>query len=119
MIDLKSPLIVEGLFDAQTLLASRDWQPLTEGVFISAIYEEGASGARAAFLHYLPGAAVPLHLHAGIEHILILQGAQHDGDRIYKKGDLVIHGLDSRHQLSSPEGCLALGIWERPVSFIE
>lgn len=110
-------LILHNLFDCDQLLASRQWQSLREGVNISPIYTEDGLGPRAAFLHYLPGAQVPNHVHQGFEHILILHGSQIDGDQVYATGTLVIHTPESNHQIRSPEGCVALGIWEKPVRF--
>lgn len=111
-------LIVNALFDKEALLEQRTWSPLCEDVFSSVIYESDSNNPKAAFLHYLPGASVPEHQHVGIEHILILHGSQIDGDKIYTPGTLVIHGPDTHHNLKSPEGCIALGIWQKPVMFI-
>lgn len=118
MADFETSLVVSGLLDTQGLLTRFDWQPLAEGVFIATFYETGAHGSRAALLHYLPGASVASHQHSGFEHILILQGSQRDGDAVYRQGDLVIHKPGTHHTLHSPEGCIALGIWERPVVFV-
>lgn len=109
--------LIENLFDTATLLREREWQVLCEGVNISVIYDLGNQGPRAAFLHYLPGASVPVHEHVGYEHILILEGTQQDEKRTYNKGSLVIHTPDSQHAIHSPEGCVALGIWQKPVRF--
>jgi len=112
-----SALIIDNIFDSQSLIASRTWEILHEGVFISPIYQSDDNSPRAAFLHYLPGSSIPTHLHAGFEHILILEGSQQDGDRLYSSGTLVIHRPGSHHWITSASGCLALGIWERPVRF--
>ena len=110
-------MVLQHLFDEQFIVRTRQWQPLREGVNISPIYEVDEMGPRAAFLHYLPGASVPKHIHQGIEHILILHGSQIDGQVTYTTGTLVVHGPDTFHNIHSPEGCLALGIWEKPVKF--
>jgi anti-sigma factor ChrR (cupin superfamily) len=110
-------LLVENLFDTDALLQNREWQPLCEGVNISIIYDLGAQGPRAALLHYLPGASVPAHEHVGYEHILILEGSQQDEKTTYTKGCLVIHAPDSQHQIHSPNGCVVLGVWQKPVKF--
>lgn len=110
-------LIINNLFDPAALTAKCQWQPLTEGVFISKIYETENQGARAAFLRYLPGASVPNHQHMGFEHILILDGWQQDEETVYNVGTLVIHPPGTEHHLVAPEGCIALGIWEKPVAF--
>lgn len=109
---------LHNIFDIQGLLAQCQWQPLVEGVRFAEIYSTANPGPRAAFLHYLPGAKVPPHLHQGLEHILILQGYQIDGDKTYGAGALVIHPAGTVHSLESPEGCVALGIWQAPVAFV-
>ena len=118
MTDLKSRLVVSGLFDADQLIAQRQWEPLAEGVQISTIYADGEDGARAAFLNYAPGARVAAHHHAGYEHILILHGDQSDGLQTYTAGMLIIQVPGSQHEIVSSGGCLALGVWQRPVRFV-
>lgn len=119
MVSPQSSYVIENLFDAKSLLQQREWQILCEGVYISVIYDLGDQGPRAAFLHYLPGASVPVHEHVGYEHILILEGTQHDDKKIYEKGTLVIHAPESHHRIHSPQGCIALGIWQKPVRFVK
>ena len=119
MDDFKTSLIVQGLLQPESLLNDRPWEVLADGVFSSTLYSSGDSSCRAALLHYLPGSAVGSHLHAGYEHILILQGSQHDGDQVYEAGTLVIHKPGTRHTIYSPNGCIALGIWEKPVAFTD
>lgn len=117
MPDTKKHYVVEGLFDAEALLLQREWDVLREGVNISIIYDLGDQGPRAAFLHYVPGASVPVHEHIGYEHIIVLHGSQQDEKGIYGKGSLLIHSPESKHGVRSPEGCIALGIWQKPVRF--
>ena len=118
MASVEKKHILEGLFEPDNLVEQRDWEVLRDGVNISVIYDEGRDGPRAAFLHYLPGASVPVHEHVGYEHILILSGTQQDGKNVYHKGTLVIHKPGSQHNIRSPEGCIALGIWQKPVKFL-
>lgn len=112
-------LILENLFDAESLLASREWQPLRQGVSISILYECGEDGPVTALLHYAPGAKVPQHRHLGYEHILVLSGQQQDEKHVYKSGTLAVQAPGITHTVTSTNGCLALAIWERPVQFIE
>jgi anti-sigma factor ChrR (cupin superfamily) len=93
------------------------WEPLREGVEIHRIYGGGADDPAAALLRYRPGAEVPWHLHAGVEHILVLAGTQEDGRGRYGPGTLVVNPAGTSHSVRSPEGCLVLAIWERPVRF--
>ena len=111
-------LVIHGLLDPQSLLGSYQWEPLAEGVNSATLYQTGEVSCRAALLHYLPGASVATHRHAGFEHILILHGSQHDGDVVYRPGTLVIHKPGTSHSIYSPHGCIALGIWEKPVEFM-
>lgn len=118
MTGAKGSLVVTDLFDYDSVITGREWKPLAEGVYISPIYRAGEGLAHAALLHYRPGADIGEHLHQGFEHILILHGSQQDGEKIYQSGSLVVHWPGTSHRISSPEGCLALGIWEKPVKFL-
>jgi len=54
----------------------------------------------------------------GYEHILILEGEQQDEHYIYPQGTLVISPPGTSHSVQSPQGCIVLAIWEKPVSFL-
>lgn len=111
-------LIVENLFDTDTLLRERQWRELRPGVAISELYNDPRTGASAAFLHYQPGAEVEEHQHSGYEHIIVLAGAQSDGNHHYPRQCLAIQPPGARHRVASAAGCLVLAIWERPVRFV-
>ena len=91
--------------------------PFRDGIEIATLYDD-PSGASAAVLRYAPGAAAPSHLHTGFEHVLILEGSQSDGRGSYQAGALTINPPGFSHEVTSPEGCVALLIWQRPVAFI-
>jgi anti-sigma factor ChrR (cupin superfamily) len=93
------------------------WQPFRPGVDIHRLYGNGDQGPSAALLRYAPAASVPLHRHTGHEHIYILRGSQRDDAGTYLAGTFVIHGPGTSHAVSSPDGCIVLVIWERPVDF--
>ena len=117
MDDFDKSLVVNVMLEQDALLERYEWEPLAEGVYIATLYTTGEEGPRSALLHYLPGACVAKHLHRGCEHILILHGSQQDGDATYRVGDLVIHKPGTHHAIVSPQGCIALGVWEKPVAF--
>lgn len=94
------------------------WQGFREGVFIYPLYSSNTSEATSALLKYEPGAAVPEHMHTGYEHLIILSGSQQDERGIYHKGDFIVNKPNSTHWVKSPEGCVVLAIWEKPVRFI-
>ncbi|MBE9113913.1 cupin domain-containing protein [Nodosilinea sp. LEGE 07298] len=95
------------------------WESFRPGVDIHRLYPAVPDGAAAALLRYQPGASVPYHLHTGFEHILVLSGSQTDANGTYPAGTLVINPPDTRHTVSSPEGCIVLAIWAKPVQIEE
>lgn len=113
MTDNRS-IILNGLLDPATDFGALDWQPFHLGVDIHDLYPPAESGSRAALLRYQPGASVPWHVHGGFEHILVLQGSQQDDRGLYRAGTLVINLPDTRHQVSSADGCIVLAVWQRP-----
>jgi anti-sigma factor ChrR (cupin superfamily) len=103
--------------DLAALVANPDalaWEPFRPGIRIHRLYGDG-SGAAAALLRYEPGAKVPRHEHTGYEHILVLVGAQCDRNGTHQAGALVINPPGSQHEVTSPQGCIVLAIWEKPV----
>lgn len=72
-------------------------------------------GCRCSLLKYLPGAVTLPHVHTGYELILVLSGTLYDDFGEYSKGDLIVYRPMSRHGLKSPDGCIFLVIWEKPV----
>ena len=56
-----------------------------------------------------PGTKTLEHIHSGYEEFLILEGELIDSDgQIFKKGDLVTYGPNSRHSSYTKKGCLIL-----------
>ncbi len=94
------------------------WSPFHPGVEICRLYDHGPEGPAAAILRYAPGAAVPPHVHVGYEHVLVLEGAQQDHRGRYPAGTFVVNPPGSRHEVRSPEGCIVIVIWERPVRIL-
>lgn len=97
---------------------NRAWEPFHPGVDISRLYDI-PDGMASAFLRFTPGAKLPRHLHVGHEHIFILDGSQQDETGIHHAGTMLLHPPDTCHTVSSPEGCLVLAIWGKPVKFQE
>jgi len=112
-----TPLVFRFALDA--LRAQADFVPFRPGVEISRLYENEATGASAAILRYAAGASVPEHIHQGYEHVLILEGEQRDHRGSYPAGTLVVNPPGTRHTVTSPEGCIALLIWQNPVHFVD
>jgi anti-sigma factor ChrR (cupin superfamily) len=94
------------------------FRPFREGIDMLPLYEE-TGGAAAAILRYAPGAEAPQHRHEGYEHVYVLSGSQEDEFGSYSAGTLRINAPGSSHHVRSPDGCLILIIWQKPVVFGE
>ena len=94
------------------------WAPFRPGVERHDLYDCGPEGPASALLRYAPGATVPAHQHAGFEHIYVIAGAQEDENGRYEAGTMVINPPGTRHFVRSPEGCLVLVVWLKPVRFV-
>ena len=120
MIDCATPappLVFNNLL--QTICADDlAWQPLREGIQIARVYASANGGAAMAFIRFAPGARLPRHEHDGYEHIFVLSGSQHDDRGDYYAGALLINPPGSTHEVISPQGCIVLAYWERPVRFL-
>ena len=121
-MDNANTLVLTNLFtehgDSDAKFDRYDWQPFRQGVEICHLYSDHNSGPAAALLRYAPGATVPRHTHTGYENILILSGSQCDEHREYGAGTLVISAPQSKHAITSPNGCIVLAIWQSPVEFV-
>lgn len=102
--------------DLQDQIAGLRFEPFREGV---EIYHMMRGAPAVALLRYAPGARVPLHRHAGLETILVLEGAQSDERGTYPKGSFVVNPAGSTHSVWSDGGCVVLIQWERPVKFLD
>ncbi|MFI8194317.1 cupin domain-containing protein [Streptomyces sp. NPDC085946] len=68
-------------------------------------------------LRFPPGAHGDFHEHLGYELMLVLDGVLDHSDGIsYVKGDLVVEGPGTEHQMSSRTGCTVLAIRTRPAA---
>ncbi len=101
----------------RALAADFGWTPFRPGVEIHRLYGNGDAGPCAALLRYAPGATIPYHRHQGHEHIYVLHGSQADEAGTYAAGTLVVNPPGTGHAVRSPDGCVVLVIWERPVAF--
>lgn len=117
MAEFTAPIVWHDLL----ALAAQDglaWHPFHPGIEIHRLYGGHDDGPAAALLRYQPGAEAPVHMHEGIEHILVLHGAQEDEHGHYAAGSLLISPRGSIHHVRSLGGCVVLAIWQRPVRFL-
>ncbi|MFI1246363.1 cupin domain-containing protein [Streptomyces anulatus] len=78
--------------------------------------EEADERSVGLLLRFPPGAHGDFHEHLGYELMLVLDGVLDHSDGIsYVKGDLVVEGPGTEHQMSSRTGCTVLAIRTRPA----
>ena len=95
------------------------WTYFRDGVDIHRFYGDGKKGPTAALIRFRRDSRVPMHLHRGWEHILVLSGSQTDENGTIGPGTLRIHPPGTCHSVISHAGCIVLAIYEKPVEFLE
>jgi quercetin dioxygenase-like cupin family protein len=94
------------------------WEKFKDGVEIYRLYGDGITGPTAALLRFRKAGRVPLHEHAGYEHVIVLAGSQSDQKGAAEAGTLIINPPGSRHSVVGEAGCIVLAIYEKPVQFL-
>jgi anti-sigma factor ChrR (cupin superfamily) len=94
------------------------WQPYLSGAEIHRLYGDGKEGPTAVLLRFREESRVPVHLHAGYEHIFILAGEQRDQNATRRRGAFTINPPGTVHGVSSKAGTIVLIIYEKPVVFL-
>ena len=106
------------------LLTAGGWKTLTfepfrQDVTIHWIRPFEGDQPGVALLKYEAGAAVPRHLHQGLETILVLEGTQSDETGDYDRGSYIVNAAGTEHSVWSDTGCVVLIQWDRPVRMLE
>ncbi len=58
-----------------SILASEGkWLELREGVLLKRLYADPATGIATSLVRMLPGTALPVHQHIGVEQFLVIEG---------------------------------------------
>ncbi len=84
-----------------------DWQPHpVPGVTIAILHADPLTRRLSALVRCQPGVHYPVHRHAGIEEILMLEGNFVCDGNTYGVGDYLRSGSGSAHAPNSPNGCL-------------
>ena len=95
-----------------------EWEPTRfPGVFIKRLYED-PRGSLTTLTKMEPGAALPDHRHVGLEQSYVLEGTLVDEDGACTAGNFVWRRPGSVHRAWSPEGCVVLGVFEKPNEFL-
>ena len=95
-----------------------EWEPTKyAGVYIKRLHED-PSGRRTTLTKMEPGAKLPDHRHVGIEQSYVLEGTLVDDDGACTAGNFVWRRAGSVHNAWTPDGCIVLGVFERPNEFL-
>jgi len=95
-----------------------DWEPTPfPGVWTKKLYADD-SGRLTVVTKMEPGARLPQHRHVGLEQSFVLEGSLVDADGACTAGNYVWRRAGSVHDAWSPEGCVVLGIFDKPNEFL-
>jgi anti-sigma factor ChrR (cupin superfamily) len=115
---LPSRLEMHDLFGIADRQDQIPWEVFKDGVEIYRLYGDGVTGPTAALLRFRKAGKVPLHEHAGYEHVIVLAGTQRDQKGAAEAGTLIINPPGTRHSVVGEAGCIVLAIYEKPVQFL-
>ncbi|AXI48241.1 transcriptional regulator [Sulfitobacter sp. SK012] len=93
------------------------WRPVGMGVKQAILKTSTRATARLLFIP--AGAAMPDHGHHGTEMTLVLQGAFHDDDEVFARGDIEIADSDVQHIPVADIACdcICLAVTDAPLRF--
>lgn len=114
----KSQTSADGLLSALPAMCNAyarsedvEWREAKPGVFVKLLLEAPAEGQRVMLAKLAPGAFSPPHAHDDLEHIYVLEGAFHDGERLLSAGDYCIRAPGVVHTASTEHGALTLVLY--------
>lgn len=106
-------------------LAAIPWRATRHaGVAVHFYASDRASGRALVLIRMEPGSGYPRHRHVGEEHVLVVQGAYHDGVGTHRAGEIVVHGDGSEHApvaVTGPAGagpCVLLALAHEGVTLL-
>lgn len=95
--------------------ATAGWQDCgADGFRIKPLLEDAEKGLRTWLMRVDAGAFSPLHAHAEIEQIYVLEGSFHDQEKSYGPGDFIVRAAGAMHSAGSESGALVLLFYSPP-----
>ncbi|MEM6938837.1 MAG: ChrR family anti-sigma-E factor [Pseudomonadota bacterium] len=93
------------------------WRSVGMGVKQAVLPTSNEASAR--LLSIPAGVAIPDHSHDGMEMVLVLQGAYHDEDETFSRGDIEVADGSVSHRPVAAQGedCICLAVTEAPLKF--
>ncbi|MCH2213434.1 MAG: cupin domain-containing protein [Fuerstiella sp.] len=97
-----------------------DWQSTRfPGVDMKILWSDPDGEAFTALFRTAPGTTLPKHQHRGIEQTFILEGSLVDEDGVCTAGNFVWRDVGSVHAAHTPEGSLAISIFQKTNHFFD
>jgi len=88
------------------------WEPSeTQGFWIKPLLEDSRAGQKTWLMKIDAGAFAPLHAHAELEQIYVLEGTFYDQDRSYAVGDFIARAPGAQHTAGSRDGAVVLLVY--------
>jgi len=88
-----------------SILASEgSWQEVREGVLLKKLHVDQATGIATSLVRMLPGAALPVHQHIGVEQFFVVEGDCKVEGRTLGSGDYHRAEAGSIHETTSTVG---------------
>lgn len=101
-------------------VAAMEWEPTAfPGIEMKRLWQNPDGGGFTALFRTQPGARLPLHRHRGFEQTYVIEGSLADDEGVCTAGNFVWRHPGSVHDAHSPDGCLAIGIFQEPNEFLE
>ena len=101
-------------------VASLDWKPTSfPGVSMKLLWRDAQGSGFTALYKLTPGANLPRHRHVGVEQTFVLQGSLVDEQGACTAGNFVSRRPGSVHTAHSPDGCIAIGVFQAPNEFLD
>ena len=89
------------------------------GIKMKMLWKDTDGEAYTALFRLEPGARLPRHRHSGVEQTFVLEGSLVDEEGSCTAGNFVWRRPGSVHAAHSPEGCLSIGIFQKPNEFLD
>ena len=121
---LETPALADrGLAELASRYVKTDeipWEPMTQcsGVQMKILVQDKETGLFTGLFKFDPGAVIPDHVRNEIEQTYILEGEFEDDDGVATTGDFIWRPAGNRHEARSPKGCLILGFFLKPNTFL-
>ena len=96
------------------------WEPTKfPGIEMKILWRDDDGEGFTAMFRVEAGARLPLHRHVGVEQTFVLEGSLVDDEGACTAGNFVWRHPGSVHSAYSPDGCLAIGIFQKQNEFLD